>query len=117
MTGASSGTTTKAGQVYNDLVRLAHYPRKDGMCRRFFMYYTEDFMAKYWRNQKHDFFDLEVGETLTIPDSFLRSLPEEAQKHITHPDDIEVTAYFRAEIVGDFFRVYEVLTKCNTDRL
>jgi len=102
----------KAGKVFADIFRLAHFaPVKN--IRRFFVYVTDREMSTYFQNpsnQLDDFFNLQTKNALRIDKKYISRHPntfmQSVGKNVINCEiECKLNRNFRSEI---WIRIYEV---------
>ena len=70
----NSPRTQKAGRVFADIIRLAHFSHEN--VQRYFIYITDKEMAVYFQNRANrldDFFNLNQKDTLSLNRSYIEN--------------------------------------------
>ena len=114
----NSGTTAKAGKIFNDINRLAYFDQVDEIennIERFFVYITDDEMQSYLLNNTdllRSFFNLELRERLTLTKKIINHQPETFRKKIRLANKfancILIKVFQRDIINSNFIRIYNI---------
>ena len=104
--------TQKAGDVFNDVFRLARVPESTAKFT-YFVYLTDCEMASYFRNPPsglRDFFQLREGESFKLTPDFVARRAETFRRRVkTNEIECAATSIFSREIANEHsLRIYEI---------
>jgi len=110
-TKKNSPRTQKAGKLFNDIYRLTKFD-SDLSATAFFVYITDNEMAKYLSSKKNslsDFFQLPMGEALPIDQNYVASKSGTFRDAIGGDISANVKCVWRDNLPSNHqIRIYEV---------
>lgn len=110
--GKNSPRPQKAGKLFNDMFRLTKF-NTDTDALRWFVYLTDTEMASYFRNRQNgltDFFELPVGQELTINDQYINARSETFQKAIGGSFSARLRCVCSEALPSEhYLRIFEIL--------
>ena len=109
----TNGRTTHAGQLFNDVFRLAMYKKYKENSRCFVVYATDSTMMNYFCNRGNnldDFFNLGIDESLHIDERYVKNHADTFINNCETVYDCEVSMYLKSDFDNLFVRIFEVKT-------
>ena len=106
----------KAGKIFYDIYRLIQFdinPNEE----KWFIYLTDDEMANYLKNQRNlldDFFELQIGKTLTVDKDYFLSKSMTFQNSVGHSFCTGLLCIWRDSLpAGHELRIYKISNDFN----
>ena len=107
----TNGRTTHAGQLFNDVFRLAMYKKYKENSRCFVVYATDSTMMNYFCNQENnldDFFNLDVDKSLHIGEIYVKNHAPTFIDNCKTVYDCDVSTRLNMDFDNLYVRIFEV---------